>query len=107
MRTGFRACVFDAVGTLVDFASAAAGCAEMPDEKAGPLTTLWRDRQLRHSWRLGLQGRDAHAATAFGMQVVWCNRDGQRRERLAGASDHAIRSPDQSPGLLAPAPGRA
>jgi 2-haloacid dehalogenase len=24
---------------------------------------------------------DAHAASAFGMKVVWCNRYGQRRER--------------------------
>ncbi|CAN0506010.1 unnamed protein product, partial [Phaeothamnion confervicola] len=27
---------------------------------------------------------DAHAASAFGMRVVWCNRYGQRRERLPG-----------------------
>src|ERR1700687_3818813 len=27
----------------------------------------------------------AHAASAFGMKVVWCNRYGQRRERLPGA----------------------
>ena len=33
---------------------------------------------------------DAHAASAFGMQVVWCNRYGQRRERLPGAPDCEI-----------------
>lgn len=28
---------------------------------------------------------DAYAASAFGMQVVWCNRYAQRRERLPGS----------------------
>ena len=28
---------------------------------------------------------DAHGASDFGMRVVWCNRYGQRRERLPGA----------------------
>ena len=31
---------------------------------------------------------DAHAASAFGMKVVWCNRYRQRRERLPGRPDH-------------------
>jgi len=35
---------------------------------------------------------DAHAASAFGMRVVWCNRYGQRRERLPGAPDHEVTS---------------
>jgi 2-haloacid dehalogenase len=35
---------------------------------------------------------DAHAASAFGMKVVWCNRSGQRRERLPGAPDREIAS---------------
>jgi 2-haloacid dehalogenase len=35
---------------------------------------------------------DAHAASAFGMRVVWCNRYGQRRERLPGNPDHEIKS---------------
>ncbi len=227
MLTGIRACVFDAYGTLFDFASAAAGCADVLGEKAAPLTALWRDKQLQYSWLRGLQGRyvpfwqvtgdaldfaletlglpgegplrerlmdlyrtlgafpevpgvlrtlreagfatailsngspdmlasavegagltgafdavisvdevggfkpdrrvyqraldrlgvaaeavafqssnawDAHAASAFGMRVVWCNRYGQRRERLPGAPDHEIRSLAELPALLA-APG--
>jgi 2-haloacid dehalogenase len=43
---------------------------------------------------------DAHAASAFGMRVVWCNRYGQRRERLPGAPDHEIRSLSELPALL-------
>lgn len=223
MLTGIRACVFDAYGTLFDFASAAAGCADALGDKAGPLTALWRDKQLQYSWLRGMQGRyvpfwqvtgdaldhaletldlardgalrarlmdlyrtlgtfpevpavlrtlrgagfatailsngspdmlasavggaglveafdavisvdevgtfkpdpriyqlvvdrlgvpaeaiafqssnawDAHAASAFGMRVVWCNRYGQRRERLPGAPDHEIRSLAELPGLL-------
>jgi 2-haloacid dehalogenase len=33
---------------------------------------------------------DAYAASAFGMQVVWCNRYGQRRERLPGSPDREV-----------------
>ena len=44
---------------------------------------------------------DAHAASAFGMRVVWCNRYGQRRERLPGSPDHEIRSLSELPALLA------
>ncbi|MFM7779999.1 MAG: haloacid dehalogenase type II [Alphaproteobacteria bacterium] len=224
MLTGIRACVFDAYGTLFDFASAAAGCSDVLGDKASPLTALWRDKQLQYSWLRGLQGRyvsfwevtgdaldfaletlglpadgplreslmdlyrtlgtfpevpgvlralreagfatailsngspdmlasavegaglvgafdtvisvdevgsfkpdrrvyqqaldrlglpaeaiafqssnawDAHAASAFGMRVVWCNRYGQRRERLPGAPDHEIRSLAELPALLA------
>ncbi len=52
-----RACVFDAYGTLFDFASAAARCRDVLGEKAGPLTTLWRDKQLQYSWLRSLQHR--------------------------------------------------
>jgi 2-haloacid dehalogenase len=43
---------------------------------------------------------DAHAASAFGMQVVWCNRYGQRRERLPGAPGREITSLADLPALL-------
>lgn len=35
-------------------------------------------------------GWDAYGASAFGMQVVWCNRSRQRPERLPGAPDREI-----------------
>ncbi len=217
-----RACVFDAYGTLFDFASAAAGCGDALGDNAAALTALWRDKQLQYTWLRGLQGRhadfwqvtgdaldfametlglndaalrgrlmdlyrtlacfpevpetlrqlkaagfvtailsngtprmlrdavagsnlgslvdhvlsveeagvfkphpsvyqlavdrlgmpasaisfqssnawDAHAASAFGMRVVWCNRYGQRRERLPGAPDREIRSLAELPALL-------
>ena len=43
---------------------------------------------------------DAHAASAFGMQVVWCNRYGQRAERLPGAPDREITSLRDLPALV-------
>jgi len=217
-----RACVFDAYGTLFDFASAAAGCADVLGDKTAAVTTLWRDKQLQYTWLRGLQGRhadfwqvtgdaldfaletlgltdaglrdrlmslyrrlacfpevpqvlrrlkeagfvtailsngspamlagavagaglrglldhvlsvedvgvfkphpkvyqlavdrlgvpasviafqssnawDAYAASAFGMRVVWCNRYGQRRERLPGAPDREIRTLAELPPLL-------
>ena len=57
--TGIRACVFDAYGTLFDHASAAAGCRDVLGERLGPLTTLWRDKQLQYTWLRALQGRHA------------------------------------------------
>lgn len=43
---------------------------------------------------------DAHAASAFGMQVVWCNRYGQRQERLPGLPDCEVRSLAELPDLV-------
>jgi 2-haloacid dehalogenase len=45
-------------------------------------------------------GWDAHAASAFGMQVVWCNRYGQRRERLPGSPDREITTLADLPALV-------
>jgi len=57
--TGIRACVFDAYGTLFDYASAAASCRDVLGEHLGPLTTLWRDKQLQYTWLRAVQGRHA------------------------------------------------
>ena len=220
---GIRACVFDAYGTLFDFASAASRCRDTLGNEADRLTALWRDKQLQYTWLRAAQGRhadfwqvtgdaldfalealdlaepgvrdrlmqlylrldpfpevravlrqlrvagfrtailsngsprmlaaavdnaglgdlldavlsvetvavykphpkvyqhavdqlgvaadaiafqssnawDAHAASAFGMKVVWCNRYDQRRERLPGRPDHEIRSLSELPPLVA------
>jgi 2-haloacid dehalogenase len=220
--TGIEACVFDAYGTLFDFASAANSCRAALGDKADRLTALWRDKQLQYTWLRAVQGRhadfwqvtgdgldyaletlgidrpglrdrlmalylaletfpevpamlrrlkaagmrtailsngsprmldaivtgaridglldavlsveeagvykphrkvyqlavdrlgvpagaiafqssnawDAHAASAFGMKVVWCNRYGQRRERLPGAPDREVRSLAELPALV-------
>ena len=43
---------------------------------------------------------DVHAAAAFGMTVVWCNRYGQRRERLPGSPVAEVTTLAELPGLL-------
>lgn len=217
-----RACVFDAYGTLFDFAAAAKRCRDALGDDIDRLTALWRDKQLQYTWLRALQARhadfwqvtgdaldfaletlgidkpglrdrlmnlyltldvfpevvgvlgrlkqaglksailsngsptmldaavkaarldmlldavfsveevgvykphpkvyqlavdrlgvpaaaiafqssnawDAYAASAFGMQVVWCNRYGQRSERLPGAPDRTVKSLDELPGLV-------
>lgn len=54
--TGIRACVFDAYGTIFDFAAAARRCRELPEEKRASLTQLWRDKQLQYTWLRAAQG---------------------------------------------------
>ena len=56
---GIRACVFDAYGTIFDYASAAAQCRDVLGDKLAPLTALWRDKQLQYTWLRALQDRHA------------------------------------------------
>jgi 2-haloacid dehalogenase len=56
---GIRACVFDAYGTIFDFASAAARSTDALGDAAARLTALWRDKQLQYSWLRAVQGRHA------------------------------------------------
>jgi 2-haloacid dehalogenase len=56
---GIQACVFDAYGTLFDFASAAARCPDVPQDRRGALTALWRDKQLQYAWLRTLENRYA------------------------------------------------
>jgi 2-haloacid dehalogenase len=57
--TGIKACVFDAYGTLFDFASAARSCRDLIGDKTDLLTALWRDKQLQYTWLRAIQGRHA------------------------------------------------
>jgi 2-haloacid dehalogenase len=43
---------------------------------------------------------DIHAASAFGMRTVWCNRRGQPRERLPGAPDREVTTLAELPTVL-------
>jgi len=63
---GIAACVFDAYGTLFDFASAAAACRDVLGAQAEPLTALWRDKQLQYTWLRAAQGRHADFWTVTG-----------------------------------------
>ncbi len=63
------ACVFDAYGTLFDFASAASRCQDALGDKAGALTALWRQKQLEYTWLRSLMGShvDFAQVTADGL----------------------------------------
>ncbi len=84
---GIRACVFDAYGTLFDYASAAARCRDVLGDKFERLTALWRDKQLQYTWLRALQGRHADFwqvtgdALDFAMETLGI-ADPALRERL-------------------------
>jgi 2-haloacid dehalogenase len=55
---------------------------------------------------LSSNGWDAHAAAAFGMRAVWCNRSAQKRDRLPGSLEREIGSLAELPALVATCPIR-
>lgn len=57
--SNIQACVFDAYGTLFDYASAAAKCKDQLGDKLGPFSAMWRDKQLQYTWLRAAQGRHA------------------------------------------------
>jgi 2-haloacid dehalogenase len=56
---GIKACVFDAYGTLFDYASAAARCRDALGDRLDALTALWREKQLQYTWLRAVQDRHA------------------------------------------------
>jgi 2-haloacid dehalogenase len=56
---GIKACVFDAYGTLFDFASAARSCRDVLGGDVERVSALWRDKQLQYTWLRAAQGRHA------------------------------------------------
>jgi 2-haloacid dehalogenase len=85
--TGVRACVFDAYGTLFDFATAARGCRDVLGDDVDHLNALWRDKQLQYTWLRAAQGRHADFwqvtgdALDFTLEALGLARAGLR-ERL-------------------------
>ncbi|KAB2867915.1 MAG: haloacid dehalogenase type II [Bauldia sp.] len=84
-----QACVFDAYGTLFDFASAADACRDVLGDDTGRLTALWRDKQLAYTWLRAAQGRHADfrqvtgEALDFTLEALRIDRPGLR-DRLMG-----------------------
>ena len=84
-----RACVFDAYGTLFDFASAAAACRERIGANADALTALWRDKQLQYTWLRAAQGRHADFwqvtgdALDFALETLRLDVPGLHRQLMA------------------------
>jgi 2-haloacid dehalogenase len=84
---GIKACVFDAYGTLFDYASAAKGCRDLLGSKAERLTALWRDKQLQYSWLRAVQNRHADFWQVTGDALDYALEaldlaDGALRDRL-------------------------
>src|SRR5262249_2543201 len=81
---GVKACVFDAYGTLFDFAAAAKGCRDVLGDNIDKLTALWRDKQLQYTWLRAVQGRHADFwqvtgdALDFALQTLAIEQPGLR-----------------------------
>ena len=81
---GIKACLFDAYGTLFDFAAAARGCRDVLGADADRLTALWRDKQLQYTWLRSLQGHYADFwqvtgdALDFALETLGIDRPGLR-----------------------------
>jgi 2-haloacid dehalogenase len=45
-------------------------------------------------------GWDAHAASAYGMRAIWCNRHAQPDERLPGAPDRVLETLETLPAIV-------
>lgn len=79
-----RACVFDAYGTLFDFASAARRCRDVLGDSFDKLTTLWREKQLQYTWLRAAQGRHADFwqvtgdALDFSLETLMLDQQGLR-----------------------------
>jgi 2-haloacid dehalogenase len=84
---GVTACLFDAYGTLFDFAAAARGCRDVLGVDVDRLTALWRDKQLQYTWLRSLAGRHADFwqvtgdALDFAMETLGMT-DAALREKL-------------------------
>lgn len=85
---GIRACVFDAYGTLFDFASAVNRCRERIGSQADQLNLIWRDKQLQYTWLRAVMGRHVpfHQVTAdaldYALAATGLENKGLRDELL-------------------------
>jgi len=84
---GIKACVFDAYGTLFDFAAAARKCRDVLGDDIDKLTGLWRDKQLQYTWLRAAQGLHVDFwqvtgdALDFSLETLGIDKPGLR-ERL-------------------------
>ena len=67
-----KACVFDAYGTLFDVHSAVRRGGQALGDKAGPVSELWRHKQLEYTWLRSLMGNhcDFWQVTADGLEFA-------------------------------------
>ncbi len=81
------ACVFDAYGTLFDVHSAVGRSGGALGDKAGPVSALWRQKQLEYTWLRSLMGAyvDFWQVTGAGLDYALAANgveDAELRRRL-------------------------
>lgn len=87
-----RACVFDAYGTLLDFASAVARERSALGSQAEALNELWRRKQLESTWLRALMRQHLDFRQVTRQALEWCFEtlgidDGALLDRLMRAYD--------------------
>ena len=108
---GIRACVFDAYGTLFDYASAAARCRDLLGDKlerlngalageAAAIHLASRPPGGARARRLVPVVQRLGCLRRLGLRVGWCNRYGQRPERLPGQPDREVKSLAEYPDIV-------
>ena len=86
---GIKACVFDAYGTLFDFAAAARKCRDVLGDGIDKLTGLWRDKQLQYTWLRATQGLHTDFwqvtgdALDFSLETLGIDKPGLRDRLMA------------------------
>lgn len=100
-----RAAVFDAYGTLYDWASAAARARDVLGDRAPAVAELWRQKQLQYSWLRSLQGRHADFWQVTGDALDFTLEsfglaDAALRERLLALYERIEAFADARPALV-------
>ena len=95
-----KACVYRSTGAAAEVLSVEEVGAFKPDPRVYRLAVDRLGCPAAAIAFLSSNAWDAHAASAFGMRVVWCNRTGQPPERLPGAPDRELRSLAELPALV-------
>ena len=85
---GVQACVFDAYGTLFDFAAAARKSRDVLGDDIDRLTALWRDKQLQYTWLRAAQER--HMAGHWRCARVCAGNNGPRKTWPSCPADVAL-----------------
>jgi 2-haloacid dehalogenase len=101
-----RAFVFDAYGTLLDFADAVRVAGTGLGAKAAPLVDLWRQKQIGYTWHRSLTGQHADFETVTRQALEWSLADLGIKEagiavRLMAAYDTLAAFDDATPALSA------
>ena len=73
-------CVFDAYGTLFDYASAASRCKDALGSDWLAFSDLWRRKQLEYSWLRSLMGRHADFWNVTGESLDYAMAAFKRRD---------------------------